>query len=172
MTVTIEEKLGVIDSFELPDNWRLDPLLDLGQRKISVFRSEVSDDVLFCHMYREAPLSRVDSERFQTVLYAPFHELSDDEIADLAPVLEGLANKEVFAIKQADTNYLNARRMIRVRGDWLDRGISVMSMFIDNGGKGERVQNVYFAAPTDHFHQFEKIADEIFRSIKWRASSV
>jgi hypothetical protein len=163
----VEERLGVIASYEIPDSWRGDEHLDLGERQISVFRDATCDDILFCHMYRDVPLNRDAADKFQSILYAPFHELTDDEVAELEPVIEGLANRNAFKIRLADTEYLNMRRMIRIQGDWLEQGLSIMSCFVDNGGKGERVQNVYFAAPTGHLDKYEKLADKIFLSIRW-----
>lgn len=166
----IEENLGAIAQFEIPDEWRADERLDLGERQISVFRDASNDDVLFCHVYREVELSRGNAEKFQVALYKPFHELSGTEIEELEPVIEGLSNKDVFEIKLADTAYVNERRVIRIQGDWLEQGVSVMSCFIDDGGKGQRVQNIYFSAPTGQLEKYEKLADQIFLSIKWQPS--
>jgi hypothetical protein len=166
----IEEKLGVVHSFEIPDDWRTDKRLDLGERQVSVFKDPNSDYILFCHLYRDVELSRGAAEKFQTALYAPFHELSEAEIQDLEPVIEGLSNKDVFKINLADTAYVNERRVIRIQGEWLEQRVSTMSCFIDNGGKGRRVQNLYFSAPTGHLDKYENLADQIFLSIKWQAS--
>lgn len=166
----IEEKLGVVHQFEIPDEWHAEQRLDLGERQISVFRAATNNDILFCHLYRDVELSRGDAEKFQTALYAPFHELSETEIQDLEPVIEGLSNKDVFEIKLADTAYVNERRVIRIKGNWLAQGLSTMSCFIDNGGKGRKVQNLYFSAPTGQLELHEKLADKIFLSIKWQAS--
>jgi hypothetical protein len=166
----IEERLGVIERFEIPDDWRADKRLDMGERKVSVFRAPAADDILFCHLYRDFELSRSDAEKFQNVLYAPFHELSDTEIQELEAVIEGLSNNDVFKIRLADTAYVNERRVIRIKGDWLEQGLSTMSCFIDNGGKGRRVQNLYFSAPVGQLDKYASVAERIFLSIKWQAS--
>jgi hypothetical protein len=102
------------------------------------------------------------------VLYAEFHDLEQEEITQLTEVLEGLANADVFRVIQAGTGYLNDRRIIRVRGDWLERKQSVMSCFMDSGGQGTHVENLYFSTPLGQLDEMAELADRIFLSVKWK----
>lgn len=163
----IKQRFGVVESFDLPDNWVADEPLQLGDRRTVVFRSPENPEVLFCNDYRDYPLSRSAAEKFQTILYSPFHDLDENEVEDLDDVIEGLGNKEAFSIVQVGTGYLCNRRIIRVRGDWLESRQSVMSCFMDVGGVGERVQNLYFAAPVGHLDDWAEFADAVFLSVEW-----
>lgn len=166
-TMKISQKFGVVESFELPDDWIADAPLHLGDRHTVIFRAPENREILFCNHYRDYPLSRAGSTKFQTILYSPFHDLEEHEIEELDEVIEGLSNKDAFSISQAGTGYLNDRRIIRVRGDWLEHRKSVMSCFLDVGGSGQRVQNLYFAAPKGLLDQWSELADKVFLSIKW-----
>lgn len=163
----IKQRFGVVDSFELPDDWIADEPLQLGDRRTVVFRAPENPDVLFCNHYRDYPLSKSAATKFQTILYSPFHDLDENEVEDLDDVIEGLGNKEVFAISQVGTGYLNDRRIIRVRGDWLESPQSVMSCFMDVGGTGQRVQNLYFATPPGLLDEWSELADTVFLSVRW-----
>jgi hypothetical protein len=167
----ITQRLGVVESFELPDDWIADEPFQLGDRRTVVFRAPENPEILFCNHYRDYPLERTSAEKFQTILYSPFHDLDEREVDDLADVIEGLGNQEVFAIAQAGTGYLNNRRIIRVRGDWLEEPQSVMSCFMDVGGVGQRVQNLYFATPPGLLDDWSELADSIFLSVKWLETS-
>ncbi len=171
----IEENLGVVKSFELPDNWEKEIVEEPddpdepppGGRTTNIFHPAGDRQVLFCHHHRSQQLSRLAAEKFQAILYAPFHDLTEKEIEDLSEVIEGLANKDVFSISQAGTGYLNDRRIIRIKGDWLTTQQSTMSCFADSSGNGRLVQNLYFSAPLGQLEQVTNLAESIFLSIRW-----
>ncbi|MDZ4837458.1 MAG: hypothetical protein SGJ27_27035 [Candidatus Melainabacteria bacterium] len=167
----IEQRFGAVKSFELPDDWIADEPVDLGGRRTVVFRTPDNPAILFCNHFRDEPLSKSGSSKFQSVLYSQFHDLTESEIEDLDDVIEGLNNKTAFSIRQAGTGYLNDRRIIRVRGDWLESQRSVMSCFIDVDGSGQRVQNLYFGAPIGELERWSELADRVFLSIKWSETS-
>ena len=163
----ITEIFGVVASFDLPEGWESDEPMEIGSRKTHVFHPIENREILFCQHLREQHLSRPASENFERVLYAPFHDLDENEIADLAEVIEGLSNQNVFTISEASTDYLNDRRIIRILGDWKDRNLTMLSCFVDKVGNGQKVQNIYFSAPREQFGDLVETADLIFRSIKW-----
>ena len=163
----IEENIGVVASFELPEGWQRDEPTEIGSRTTHVFHPAEGRELLFCHHLREQHLSRPAAQKFEQTLYAPFHNLSEGEIADLSEVFEGLSNNNVFSISEASTDYLNDRRIVRILGDWKGRNLTMLSCFVDRDGDGQKVQNLYFSAPQDQFRDTVEIADLIFRSIKW-----
>ena len=167
----ITQRFGVVESFELPDDWIADEPFQLGDRRTVVFRAPENPEILFCNHYRDYPLERASAEKFQAILYSPFHDLDEREVEDLEDVIEGLGNREVFSIVQAGTGYLNNRRIIRIRGDWLEEPQSVMSCFMDVGGVGKRVQNLYFSTPQGLLDDWSELADNIFLSVKWSGMS-
>lgn len=166
----IEEHLGAVESFELPDNWVRDEPVQVGGRTTHIFHPADSREVIFCDHYRALPLSRPTAEAFQTVLYAEFHLLSEVELASLSEALEGVTNTRAFRVERAATGYLNDRRIIRVEGNWLEQGQKMVSCFADVGGRGQHIQNVYFSAPTMLFESLEELGSRILTSVRWKLS--
>lgn len=170
-SMKIDERLGAVYSFELPDNWVSEEPLERDDRITRIYHTPENPDYLFCHHYRNFPLSRSSSIKLQNTLNAPFHILAENEIDELEEVLEGVSNRQAFSILHAQTDSLNSRRIIKVRGDWLESQQSVLTCFIENTGEFEHIQNLFFSTPMGRFDEWASFADRVFLTVKWAGPS-
>jgi len=171
-SMRIDERLGAVYSFELPDNWITDEPLEIDARITRIYHAPENPDYLFCHHFRDFPLSRSSSIKLHNILNAPLHVLTQTEIDDLEEVLEGVSNRQVFSILLAQTDILNSRRIIKVRGDWVESQQSVLTCFIEHTAEFEHIQNLFFSVPMGRFEEWAAFADRVFMTVKWTAPNL
>jgi hypothetical protein len=167
--ISIAADFGSMLSFEVPADWadsERRPVV--GGRHLRKLMLSSNAAVRFCHYLRTVTLSRPATDAFQKVIYSEFHRLTTSEIDSLAEVLEGMSNKEKFELAQADTGYVNGRRVLRVQGSWRELKEQTMCIFVDVEGDGSTVEQIYFTAPQELFSHFASTAETIFESIKWK----
>jgi hypothetical protein len=161
--------IGAIQTMTIPENW-VDYKDNEGPGRRTTRRLAPYDavQVTFQSIVRGVELSHPAREAFARVLYEEFHPLEGNEIKELREVLEGVANPEAFRIDQAWTAYLNSRRVIAVRGEWIKFKLKEASYFLDVTGKSLYVQQLSFSAPSKEFaNVYEDFERESLLSIEW-----
>ncbi|HEY9786736.1 MAG TPA: hypothetical protein V6D17_15140 [Candidatus Obscuribacterales bacterium] len=167
--MVIFKDIGEIEQIEIPSDWVEAPRLEtVGGRTLRKFHPLARPDIRLCSYHRSVPISAPAARAFQHTLYSPFHDLSHEELMALEEVFEGLVNANAFEIVNASTGYLNNRRMIKVVGRWLETKQDSVAYFFDVDGKGESIQQLYYAAPADEFDQHESAVRTILQSIEWK----
>ena len=169
LTVT---DLGTIQSLELPTKWvAAPPPEEVGGRQLHKWHLLTRRDIRFCSYLRNVSLSKPTATVFQEVLYSEFHSVSQTELEKLDEILESMSNTDAFQIIDANTGYLNSRRVLTIKGRWLKTLEETISCFVDVNGDGLHVHQIYFTAPSGEFEKYSQTADQIFISIKWKHDS-
>jgi hypothetical protein len=164
--------LGTIQSLEIPARWvAAPPSEEIGGRQLRKWHLLTRRDIRFCSYLRTVSLSKPGALAFQEVIYSEFHNVSQTELEKLDEILEGMSNTDAFQIIDANTGYLNSRRVLTVRGRWLKTLEETISCFVDVNGDGLHVHQIYFTAPNGEFEKYSETADQIFISIKWEQKS-
>ena len=164
--------LGEIHSICFPPRWIEMPVRSFGKRIVRKFSPIDFPDVRICSILNTDDLDPVPSTNFQRILCSEFHDLTIDEIEDIEDILKSIADKVFFEIEVARTGFLNQRRVLKLSGKWLQTNEQMIGGFIDSVGTDNHIQQIYFVAPTFHYHAFEADALESLMSVIWKESKI
>jgi hypothetical protein len=163
---------GAVSLMHMPDRWQEEdqgPVL-FGQAASRVFRPpQTNVGGLFLRLLPMA-LNGPTQKSWLFALSGRPRKLAGQQLAELEDVLRWMLDPAVFAIESAKTADLNGKRVLAIRGVWLEHDFQVLSFFLDTTGKGDFVQEIYYGAPTAQYEEWLPAARAAFATIIWHSN--
>jgi|GEM_PF-1485027 len=105
---------------------------------------------------------------FLSLLRRPGHELSEEEFLGIHLLLEQVGWPGRFKKDWAKTVSYEHGTVLRVQGLWTQESVYSQGMLVDTSfDSGHHVQEVWFVAPPEVFHDYVEDAEAIFDSINF-----
>ena len=162
---------GLFKRISIPDGWVLLDMRDearLGVFYISEFQPPNEPNVWLSFFYRGRPVGCEASEKFLILLSKPPHDLAEEELLPVMPIMANLSDPREFNQLSARTEDLNGKRVLVVEGTWNQPPLKTRHVFMDAEGDGRVVQEVYYQAPEGLYDRYLPTAMEAFNSIEWK----
>ncbi|HEY9681116.1 MAG TPA: hypothetical protein V6C86_06005 [Oculatellaceae cyanobacterium] len=161
-----------IKSISLPDGWREFEVPQQGF-ELSTLREfrpadSINDDVSLSLYNRGLALDDETAQDFFSLLTAPPHVLTSDELDQVHLVLNDANDPERFSFAEAKTEFLNGRPAMIVEGRWLRSQTDMLRIYIDIKGDGRFVQEVSFSAPIADYKRWISDVRACLQTLSWK----
>jgi hypothetical protein len=163
---------GQIEDMALPNGWLQSAphrfAGGVGTQSLYEFHPADAPPAKLCFYYRGLPESEEVGQKFRAVLDQEPHHLSGEEMKSLDEVLDDKAGAEAFTPFVARTENWNGKRILIVEGRYVKIGEDAMEIFVDAGGDGRLIQEIFFQAPRDLYEKYWTEAKKSMQSIEWK----
>lgn len=157
---------GQVDSVMLRDDWEKG-ITEATPAPFSEYHSTKFPETKLCFFYRGHRMSESGSNNFTQTLSQADHALSKSEIQSLQEVLGTKADKESYTMLDARTQSLNGKRVLIVRGAYLENHYENETVYVDSDGSGSAVQEIYWQSPRSDYAAQRQVRAAL-RSISWK----
>jgi hypothetical protein len=162
--------IGPIHRITIPDDWTqaISRYNAIGASAYDEYRPPNETEVRFFFWYRGLPLEDADAKAFAEILERPEHVLHSDEVAKLKELLRFKLDANLFEMKGIQTQNLNGKRVLAIKGLYKEDNKEMLAMLIDGTGTGAVVQEIEFQAPAEKFARYALQAKQAMKSICWK----
>ncbi|MBN8662094.1 MAG: hypothetical protein J0M35_17130 [Candidatus Obscuribacter phosphatis] len=161
--------IGQIDSAKIPAGWsKLGENSDNAVGSFTAFKSAATGDETNNAILAFHSRGLVDAETadaFKRVLQGEERDLKESELSQLGLLL-GERNIDSFAVSKASTVAVDGRNALLLEGRHKSIDLKVKALYIDAGGDGRSVQEVYLQAPAASFDRAAAQTAQTFQSLK------
>lgn len=168
---------GQIDHMNLPEGWHLSQVhhREIGGYSFRQCNPPDDPEVAICFFYRGLGLPPQESQEFCGILTKPPHQLDQSEHDKCEVVLRGRDDPQGFTMRKLFTTDLNGKRVLVLEGTFTEKQENVFQLFINAGGSGRFVQEIYYQAPNGSANNSQNLYDKYlpaaqnsFKSIIWK----
>lgn len=172
MTQAIQN-LGAIDNLKLPEGWVEEErgphetgALEMPEI-VRVFHKSAEPRAQICVFFRNQPVTDASAESFRKLLAAAPRKLTKSEVDTVQQVIGRMHWDEVFTTGDAKTEIVNEKTVLIVEGTWKVVDTQTYCMFVDITGRGDLVQEIYYAAPKDIYEKYQPEAVATLSKVTW-----
>lgn len=160
---------GAIDAIDLPDDWLLGEEQYLLDGMASYIQSTLPEnEEVGLALFERAQDYISIAPSFKAMLDAPAHEVSQEDMEKLGPVLGNYLDSRAFEADFCHTEILNGKTVLVIKGTWLSTKHKSLSVIVATDNSGERVQEIYYKAPQSLFDLYFETAMQSLKSIGWK----
>lgn len=164
------ENQGQVKRMSIPKGWHENAPL-AGATPDSSVRSlhpSGSNAATMNFYYRGIPLNENTAASFSETLAKPPHALSSTEWKAIAPLLGDKCQADAFRTLSARTQDINNKRVLVVEGRYSESQQDTYHVYVDAGGAGKVVQEIFYKAPKEEYPRYFREATGAIKSIDWR----
>lgn len=162
--------IGQVARMTLPDRWQ-QRRKDVGGRGspfMMCYHVAENPDVAIVFYYRGRRVSTTDGQNFRNLLIKPPHVLTAAELKSAREILRRTGGVGRFRMWVGKTEDLNGKRLLVVEGRFESVQEDAYILYLDAGGNGSIVQEIYFQAPKESYLRYLSVAKRAFKSIQWK----
>lgn len=167
---TLEVNLGRIKHFSLPEGWsnHRQVLGQVGNSYLYYYGPEHETELQFCIFYRGHLIDDGAGMGFRQLLSQPPHPLKTDEIEAVKTVLENRADSGAYEIKKINTETIQQKQVLMVRGRFPQQNLEDLTIYVDDGLDGCAVQEIGLSAPPAIYEKYEPAVIQLLGTIYWK----
>ena len=145
-----------------------EPVREFDVQFLRRFASSDNPQVQLSFFYRGQPTDELTGTNFRSVLSAPAHKLSKEELANIEIVLRDAGEPDWFDLASAATELLSGKTVLSIEGTWRKSQLYDWGIFIDVDGSGCIIQEIHYTAPLAVQNLYAAAVKAALATIVWK----